>query len=65
MLKIESLLARATERQAAIESLKEICRDIGCGGIDPDMCNNRPQHCSIIRKVALTKRAEWREEGEG
>lgn len=41
------------ERKAAIESLKEICREIGCSGLNPDMCNNRPHHCSIIRKLVV------------
>jgi len=39
------------ERKAAIESLKEICREIGCSGLDADMCNNRPHMCGIIRKL--------------
>ena len=39
------------ERKAAIASLKEICRDIGCSGLYPDMCKNRPHQCEIIRRL--------------
>lgn len=39
------------ERKQAVESLKEICREIGCGGVDPKMCNHAPQNCQIIRKL--------------
>ena len=41
------------ERKAAIESIKEICQEIGCSGMEPDMCQNRPTQCSIIRKIFL------------
>ena len=43
-----------------LEHLKEICKDIGCSGVDPDMCQNRPQDCSIIRKVIDTIHEEGR-----
>jgi hypothetical protein len=39
------------ERKKAVNELKEICQEIGCSGLDPDMCQNRPQNCSIIRKL--------------
>jgi hypothetical protein len=36
------------------DRLKELaqraCRSIGCSGVDPDLCNNHPQDCSIVRK---------------
>jgi len=41
------------ERQQAINELKKICVDIGCSGLDPDMCRNRPHRCGIIRKVVM------------
>ena len=44
------------ERQKYIHELKEICRKIGCSGVEPDMCQNRPQHCSIIRKLCRSKK---------
>lgn len=28
-----------------------ICIIIGCSGVDPDMCRNRPSDCQIIRKI--------------
>lgn len=39
------------ERQKLINSLKEICQEIGCSGIDPHMCQNEPYKCGIIRKI--------------
>lgn len=38
-------------KEEAIASLKEICQEIGCSGLDPDVCKNRPQECNIIRKL--------------
>lgn len=35
----------------AIDNLKEICTDIGCSGMEPDMCKNNPHKCDIIKKV--------------
>ena len=51
------------ERKAAIESLKEICREIGCSGLSPDMCNNRPHHCSIIRKLVVPANTRLHSDG--
>lgn len=34
-----------------MKTIREICRDIGCSGVDPDMCQNNPQNCNIIRKA--------------
>lgn len=31
--------------------LKQICQTIGCSGLDPDMCQIRPQNCQIIKDV--------------
>jgi hypothetical protein len=39
------------KRKEAIEALKEICQEIGCSGLDPDMCKNKPHKCGIIRKI--------------
>ena len=39
------------ERQQAIAELKKICVEIGCSGLSPDMCQNRPHHCKIIQKI--------------
>ena len=47
------------ERKQAIEALKEICIEIGCSGISPDMCQNRPHHCDIIRKIVCPNGVIW------
>jgi hypothetical protein len=31
--------------------LKVICQEIGCSGLSPDMCQNRPYRCGLIRKL--------------
>jgi len=36
-----------------LPELTELCRLIGCSGLDPDMCKNSPQKCSIIRKLTV------------
>jgi hypothetical protein len=41
----------AKERQEAIESLKVICREIGCSKLSPAMCTDAVQLCSIIGKI--------------
>ncbi len=41
------------ERKQAIDELKQICREIGCSGLSPDMCQNKPHYCDIIRKLIL------------
>lgn len=33
------------------ELAKKACRSIGCSGVDPDLCNNHPQDCEIVRKI--------------
>ena len=38
-------------RIKAIKELRELCALIGCNGMSPDMCKNRPDLCNIIRKV--------------
>ena len=38
-------------RLIAVESLREICREIGCSGMSPEGCRERPHLCSIIRKL--------------
>jgi len=56
----------AKKRKKAIEELKEICVEIGCSGLNSDMCQNRPHLCNIIRKVLYKgKRANclMRQEG--
>jgi hypothetical protein len=39
------------EKDKSINKIKEICRDIGCSGLYPDMCKNNPHHCNIIREI--------------
>jgi hypothetical protein len=39
------------ERQRAVDSLKEICREIGCTKMSVYMCDERPHLCSIIRRL--------------
>jgi hypothetical protein len=34
-----------------IVRLKGICQEIGCSGLSPDMCQNKPYQCGIIRKL--------------
>ena len=34
----------------AVSELKEICAEMGCSGLSPDMCQNRPYLCKIIRR---------------
>ena len=41
------------EHGEAVAELKTICKDIGCSGMSPDMCQNAPQRCDIIRKVVF------------
>ena len=36
-----------------LPELTELCRLIGCSGLDPDICKNNPQKCSIIRKLTV------------
>ena len=33
------------------EELKKICQEIGCSGLDPKMCQEKPHLCKIIRKL--------------
>lgn len=35
--------------------LKTICREIGCSGVDPQMCQNAQEDCTIIRKLVGNK----------
>jgi hypothetical protein len=30
--------------------IKEICIVIGCSGVSPQLCNDKPEDCQIIRK---------------
>ena len=46
------------EHDKAVESLKEICREIGCSGLSPAMCDYAPQMCSIIRKLVIPNPTE-------
>mgnify|MGYP000859801503 CR=1 FL=1 len=41
-----------------LPELTELCRLIGCSGLDPDMCKNNPQKCSIIRKLTVKEGKE-------
>lgn len=29
----------------------KFCREIGCSGMSPDMCKNRPFDCAIVQKA--------------
>ena len=44
-----------TEKEETVYELKELCTTIGCSGVDPDMCKNRPQNCELIRKKSRSK----------
>lgn len=44
-----------TDRQKAINAIREICFEIGCSGIDPKMCKEAPQNCKIIRKLVAPR----------
>lgn len=35
----------------SVIDIQRICQLIGCTGIDPDMCRERPFNCGIIRKI--------------
>jgi hypothetical protein len=38
-----------TEEQ--LDKIKKICQEIGCSGVDPEMCQNHPEYCNIIKKI--------------
>jgi hypothetical protein len=38
---------------------KEICQAIGCSGLDPDMCQNRPQNCQVVTNVLQEAAILW------
>lgn len=40
------------------ELAKKACKSIGCSGVSPDLCNNHPQDCTIVRKIMGCKEAE-------
>ncbi len=46
------------EHDKAVASLKEICREIGCSGLSPSMCDERPQNCQIIIKLVNPPKPE-------
>ena len=52
-----------TERQGQVEELKEICQEIGCSGLDPDMCQNNPHHCKMIQKLCSKNQTAERQKG--
>jgi hypothetical protein len=42
------------------QSIKKICQNIGCSGICPNMCQNYPENCDIIKKLRARKeKGEW------
>ena len=45
-------------RIKAITEIKEICQDIGCSGLDPDLCQNKSYMCDIIKKLLKDKSDE-------
>lgn len=44
-----------TTREQAVSTLREVCREIGCSGLDPKMCKERPHQCAIIRRLLRPK----------
>ena len=34
-----------------IEQMKKFCREIGCSGVDLEMCQTKLYLCSIVRKA--------------
>ena len=38
-------------REQVVEELRKVCREIGCSGLDPKMCKERPHYCAIIRRL--------------
>jgi hypothetical protein len=36
----------------------QVCRDIGCSGIDPVMCKYEQHKCAIVRKVLMPRPPE-------
>ena len=46
------------EREQAIKEIKEICREIGCSKLSPELCDRKPYACDIIRKLIMGKKAE-------
>ena len=42
---------RERKRLRAIAEIKEICQEIGCSGLSPQMCQQEPHKCGIIRKI--------------
>ena len=44
-------MTQEINRKEAITELKEVCQEIGCSGLDPDMCQNKPHLCKIIRRM--------------
>ena len=45
------------------ELAKKACASIGCSGADPDMCQNHPQDCKIVREI-MGYRPDEQREGE-
>jgi hypothetical protein len=33
------------------KEIKEVCKEIGCSGISPELCDKQPQFCKIIKKI--------------
>lgn len=42
------------------DRFRKICQHIGCSGFDPDLCQEKPWRCDIIRKVAQISVADIR-----
>ena len=48
------ILTEMQKKDKYRKELKEICQEIGCSGIDPDMCKNNPEKCGIIRRIVMS-----------
>jgi len=34
-----------------VTEIKKICQELGCSGVDPDMCQKKPELCNIIYMI--------------
>lgn len=49
----------------AVDQIMEVCTEIGCSGISPDLCRKHPERCSIIRKLMEASDDDISESGDG
>ena len=31
-----------------------VCKDVGCSGMNPDLCESHPEDCEIVKKIMIT-----------